>query len=219
MMYLKYALRGDTLKYLNRDEIRQLDATELLLYVNRYLNNGGTMNQFEKKHHVTKKYIKNKLNELNVGYNQATKQYESVLDSVVIENEELNTNIDTIEVVDMLSDEQNQAISNDNSHEVVNLLSDIKTLLEINNLRLDTIADDITTIARRDNESISNQVNVKATIDDIKPLRTDEDLITRNVKIYPTIMKRLKRLVDDSDYQQQQVLSALLDEILTKYGY
>ena len=218
-MYLKYALRGDNLKYLNRDEIRQLDATKLLLYVNRYLNNGGTMNQFEKKHHVTKKYIKNKLNELNVGYNQATKQYENVLDSVVIENEELNTNIDTIEVIDMLSDEQNQAISNDNSHEVVNLLSDIKTLLEINNLRLDTIADDITTIARRDNESISNQVNVKATIDDIKPLRTDEDLITRNVKIYPTIMKRLKRLVDDSDYQQQQVLSALLDEILTKYGY
>lgn len=219
MMYLKYALRGDNLKYLNRDEIRQLDATKLLLYVNRYLNNGGTMNQFEKKHHVTKKYIKNKLNELNVSYNQATKQYENVLDSVVIENEELNTNIDTIEVIDMLSYEQNQAISNDNSHEVVNLLSDIKTLLEINNLRLDTIADDITTIARRDNESISNQVNVKATIDDIKPLRTDEDLITRNVKIYPTIMKRLKRLVDDSDYQQQQVLSALLDEILTKYGY
>ena len=218
-MYLKYALRGDNLKYLNRDEIRQLDATKLLLYVNRYLNNGGTMNQFEKKHHVTKKYIKNKLNELNVGYNQATKQYENVLDSVVIENEELNTNIDTIEVIDMLSDEQNQAISNDNSHEVVNLLSDIKTLLEINNLRLDTIADDITTIARHDNELISNQVNVKATIDDIKPLRTDEDLITRNVKIYPTIMKRLKRLVDDSDYQQQQVLSALLDEILTKYGY
>ena len=218
-MYLKYALRGDNLKYLNRDEIRQLDATKLLLYVNRYLNNGGTMNQFEKKHHVTKKYIKNKLNDLNVSYNQATKQYESVLDSVVIENEELNTNIDTIEVIDMLSDEQNQAISNDNSHEVVNLLSDIKTLLEINNLRLDTIADDITTIARHDNELISNQVNVKATIDDIKPLRTDEDLITRNVKIYPTIMKRLKRLVDDSDYQQQQVLSALLDEILTKYGY
>lgn len=222
MMYLKYALRGDNLKYLNRDEIRQLDATKLLLYVNRYLNNGGTMNQFEKKHHVTKKYIKNKLNELNVGYNQATKQYESLLDLVVIENEELNTNTIEKDDIELLSDEQNQATSNDNSHEVVNLLSDIKALLEVNNLRLGTISEDLTTIAHHDNALISvsaNQFNKTAIIDNIRPLRTDEDLITRNVKIYPTIMKRLKRLVDDSDYQQQQVLSALLDEVLTKYGY
>lgn len=222
MYYLVY--KGVILlKYLTRDELRNLTATQLLLYVNKYLANGGSMNQFEKYHHgTTKKYIKNKLNELNVGYNQDTNQYESVLESVSIKNEETNT----VEYIEMLSNEQNQAISNDNSHEVVNLLSDIKKLLEVNNSRLGSIADEVVEIKINTEAQIALQPTVieeagttRTSIDNIKPLRTDEDLVTRNVKVYPTIMKRLKRLVDDTDYQQQQVLSALLDEVLTKYGY
>lgn len=215
------------LKYLARDELRNLSATQLLLYVNKYLSNGGSMNQFEKYHHgTTKKYIKTKLSELDVYYNQDTQQYESVLESVTIKNKETNTDNSIAEDIDMLSDEQNQATSNDNSYEVVNLLSDIKKLLEVNNSRLGSIADEVVEIKVNTEAQIALQplqvdevAPIKSSVNDIKPLRTDEDLITRNVKIYPTIMKRLKRLVDDSDYQQQQVLSALLDEILSKYGY
>lgn len=210
------------MRYLSRDEIRQLSATELLVYVNEYLANGGTMNQFEKKHHTTKKYIKTKLDELNVRYNQATKQYEPI----IVSEQETNINKTNMEVVDMPHNAQKQATNNVNSLEVVSLLADIKTLLESQNSRLGDISDEVVQIKVNTEAQIALQPTVieeagttRTSIDNIKPLKTGEDLITRNVKLYPSIIKRLKRLVDDTDYQQQQVLSALLDEILTKYGY
>lgn len=210
------------MRYLSRDEIRQLSATKLLVYVNEYLVNGGTMNQFEKKHHTTKKYIKNKLDELNVRYNQATKQYEPI----IVANEETNTNTIDMEVLYMPQNAQNPATSNVNSLDVVSLLSDIKTLLESQNSRLDDISDEVVQIKVNTEAQIALQPTVieeagttRTSIDSIKPIKTGEDLITRNVKLYPSIIKRLKRLVDDTDYQQQQVLSALLDEVLRKYGY
>lgn len=210
------------MRYLSRDEIRQLSATELLVYVNEYLVNGGTMNQFEKKHHTTKKYIKTKLDELNVRYNQATKQYEPI----TVSEEETNINQTNMEVVDMPQNAHNTAINNDNSLEVVSLLADIKTLLESQNSRLGDISDEVVQIKVNTEAQIALQPmqtneteTTRVSVDTIKPIKTGEDLITRNVKLYPSIIKRLKRLVDDTDYQQQQVLSALLDEILTKYGY
>lgn len=210
------------MRYLSRDEIRQLSATELLVYVNKYLVNGGTMNQFEKKHNTTKKYVKTKLDELNVRYNQATKQYEQI----TVAEQQIDTNNTNMEVVDMTQSDQNQATSNDNSLEVVNLLSDIKMLLESQNSRLGNISDEVVQIKVNTEAQIAlqqMQINetetTRVSVDTIKPIKTGEDLITRNVKLYPSIIKRLKRLVDDTDYQQQQVLSALLDEVLTKYGY
>lgn len=210
------------MRYLSRDELRQLSATELLVYVNEYLSNGGTMNQFEKKHHTTKKYIKTKLDELNVRYNQATKQYEPI----IVAEQQINTNNTNMEVVDMIQNAQKQATNNVNSLEIVSLLADIKTLLESQNSRLGDISDEVVQIKVNTEAQIALQPMVieeagttRISIDNIKPLKTGEDLITRNVKLYPSIIKRLKRLVDDTDYQQQQVLSALLDEVLTKYGY
>lgn len=210
------------MRYLSRDEIRQLSATELLVYVNEYLVNGGTMNQFEKKHNTTKKYVKTKLDELNVRYNQATKQYESI----TVAEQQIDTNNTNMEVVDVTQNAQNQATINDNSLEVVSLLADIKTLLESQNSRLGDISDEVVQIKVNTEAQIALQPMVTAetettrvSVDTIKPIKTGEDLITRNVKLYPSIIKRLKRLVDDTDYQQQQVLSALLDEVLTKYGY
>ena len=50
----------NTLKYLTRDELRALTNDELLTYVNTYLANGNSMNNFEKHHHTTKKYIKSR---------------------------------------------------------------------------------------------------------------------------------------------------------------
>ena len=210
------------MRYLSRDEIRQLSATELLVYVNEYLVNGGTMNQFEKKHHTTKKYIKNKLDGLNVRYNQATKQYEPI----IVAEQQIDIDNNNLEVADMPQNAHNPTTSNVNSLEVVSLLADIKTLLESQNSRLDDISDEVVQIKVNTEAQIALQQTVieeagatRTSIDNIKPLKTGEDLITRNVKLYPSIIKRLKRLVDDTDYQQQQVLSALLDEILTKYGY
>lgn len=210
------------MRYLSRDEIRQISATELLLYVNEYLVNGGTMNQFEKKHHTTKKYIKNKLDGLNVRYNQATKQYEPI----IVAEQQIDIDNNNLEVADMPQNAHNPTTSNVNSLEVVSLLADIKTLLESQNSRLDDISDEVVQIKVNTEAQIALQQTVieeagatRTSIDNIKPLKTGEDLITRNVKLYPSIIKRLKRLVDDTDYQQQQVLSALLDEVLTKYGY
>lgn len=210
------------MKYLSRDEIRQLSATELLVYVNEYLVNGGTMNQFEKKHHTTKKYIKTKLDELNVRYNQATKQYEPI----IVAEQQINIDNNNLEVADMPQNAHNPATSDVNSLEVVSLLADIKTLLESQNSRLGDISDEVVQIKVNTEAKIDLQPvaieeagTSKISIDNIKPLKTGEDLITRNVKLYPSIIKRLKRLVEDTDYQQQQVLSTLLDEVLTKYGY
>ena len=210
------------MRYLSRDEIRQLSATELLVYVNEYLVNGGTMNQFEKKHHTTKKYIKNKLDGLNVRYNQATKQYEPI----IVAEQQIDIDNNNLEVADMPQNAHNPNTSNVNSLEVVSLLADIKTLLESQNSRLGDISDEVVQIKVNTEAQIALQQTVieeagatRTSIDNIKPLKTGEDLITRNVKLYPSIIKRLKRLVDDTDYQQQQVLSALLDEVLTKYGY
>lgn len=210
------------MKYLSRDEIRQLSATELLVYVNEYLVNGGTMNQFEKKHHTTKKYIKTKLDELNVRYNQATKQYEPI----IVAEQQINIDNNNLEVADMPQNAHNPATSDVNSLEVVSLLADIKTLLESQNSRLGDISDEVVQIKVNTEAKIDLQPvaieeagTSKISIDNIKPLKTGEDLITRNVKLYPSIIKRLKRLVEDTDYQQQQVLSTLLDEVLSKYGY
>ena len=49
--------------------------------------------------------------------------------------------------------------------------------------------------------------------------KTDEDLIIRNMKIYPSIANRIRRLTASSDYQQQQIVNTLLNEILDQYGY
>lgn len=205
------------MKYLTRDELRALTNDELLKYVNEYLANGGSMNSFEKYHHTTKKYIKTRLNELNVVYNPTTKQYEPI----AVEK----TNINTIEVVEMAQNEQNQATSNDTSLEVVSLLSDIKALLESQNSRLGSISDEVVEIKINTEANIAlqpmvnNEIEPTKSVDDIKPLKSDETLIIRNFKVYPSVANRLKKLTGDTDYQVQQVFNALLDEVLTKYGY
>ncbi len=186
------------MKYLTRDELRTLTNDELLRYINTYLANGGTMNSFEKYHHTTKKYIKSRLNELNVVYNQTTKQYEPI----AVEE----TNISEVSSVEQL----------DLQEEV---LLQIRDILKSMNSNVHEIRKNMEQVDLQYKQATTIVDSKTKSVDDIKPLKSSEELVVRNFKVYPSIANRLKKLTVDTDYQVQQVFNALLDEILTNYGY
>ena len=68
-------------------------------------------------------------------------------------------------------------------------------------------------------EENKNILYLNDTTKKINLYKTNEELITRNFRIYPSIFKRLKRITEDSPFQQQQIFNALLDEILNNYNY
>ena len=186
------------MKYLTRDELRALTNDELLTYVNTYLANGNSMNSFEKNHHTTKKYIKSRLNELNVLYKQTTKQYEPIA------VEETNYN-------EVSSMEQEQ-LQND-------VLLQIRDILKSMDSNVHTIRKNIEQVDLQPKQDTAIKVSKTKSVDDIKPIKTSEELVIRNFKVYPSVANRLKKLTSDSDYRIQQTFNALLDEILTEYGY
>lgn len=186
------------MKYLTRDELRALTNDELLKYINSYLANGGTMNSFEKYHHTTKKYIKTRLNELNVVYNQTTKKYEPIA------VEETNYN-EVLTMEQKLLQEE--------------ILLDIKNILLSMNSSVEVIRNNMEQVDLHPKQDTTIVDSKPISVDDIRPVKSDETMIIRNFKVYPSIANRLKKLTVDTDYQVQQVFNALLDEVLTKYGY
>lgn len=186
------------MKYLTRDELRALTNDELLKYINNYLADGKSMNSFEKYHHTTKKYIKSRLNELNVVYNQTTKQYEPIAVK--------ETNINEVSVMEQL----------DLQEEVLLQIRDILKSMDSN---VQDIRKNMEQVDLQPKQTTTIVDSKSKSVDDIKPLKSDETLIIRNFKVYPSVANRLKKLTVDTDYQIQQVFNALLDEILTKYGF
>lgn len=188
------------MKYLTRDELRALTNEDLLLYINNYLADGKSMNSFEKYHHTTKKYIKTRLNELNVVYNQTTKQYEPIT------VEETNSS-------EVSSMEQTEL------HLQEEVLLQIRDILKSMDSNVHEIRKNMEQVDLQPKQTTTIVDSKSKSVDDIKPLKSDETLIIRNFKVYPSVANRLKKLTVDTDYQVQQVFNALLDEVLTKYGY
>ena len=117
-----------------------------------------------------------------------------------------------------------QPLSNDsntlNSKQIIEkdnhlILNEMKDLLNSINQNLINITKN-TSHQKEENKNI---LYLNDTTKKINLYKTNEELITRNFRIYPSIFKRLKRITEDSPFQQQQIFNALLDEILNNYNY
>jgi hypothetical protein len=193
------------MKYKTRSEIDTMTDTELLQYVNEYLKN-GSLNKFEEYHNGSPKgYIKSRLKKYGYCYNSDIKKF--ILD----------TTTDTITEVLPTVATEDHPVSNENQ-----VFHDIRNILEIMSLHMTSLCDDVAII--KDHVELSPVAGITTTeaatnIDDLKPLKLDEDYVNRNLKVYPSIMKRMKKLTKDTQMQQQQVVSLLLDRALKDLGY
>lgn len=207
------------MQYMSRQKLDSLTDHELLAYVNIYLRN-HSLNKFEDYHKGSPKgYIKHRLKRINAHYYSDDKQF--YVDTTT-DTEQLPTDIIT-EVLPKVS-EQYQPATTENQ-----VFHDIKNILEVMSLHMTSLCDDVAII--KDNievlpevspeagETRSATVNQVTSIDDLRPLKTDEDYITRAMKIYPSHMKRIKKLTKDSQLQQQQIVAILLDKALKDLGY
>lgn len=188
----------------SKTQIDNMENTELLEYMNQYLN-GGSFKQFLRDHPDVKKgTITTRLKNINYVYNPDIKQF--VFNTI--------TNTDT-EVLPTEVTEQYPTTTENN------VFYDIKNILEVMSLHLTGLCDDVSVI--KDHVELPPAAGTTTTeatnIDDLKPLKLDEDYITRAMKIYPSHMKRIKKLTKDSQLQQQQIVAILLDKALKSLGY
>ena len=179
---------------MTREEILKLNPNELLDFVNDYLIKGHSMKDFYLETGITRKTIKNHLRVLHVKHNRTTNQYE--IQPLSNDSNTLNSK---------------QIIEKDN-HLILNEMKDL-----LNSINQNLI--NITKNTSHQKEENKNILYLNDTTKKINLYKTNEELITRNFRIYPSIFKRLKRITEDSPFQQQQIFNALLDEILNNYNY
>lgn len=185
------------MRYKTRSELEAItDTQELLSYINECLQT-TSFNKFLKDSNIPKGYIKNRLE--GYSYNNIAKQFIANTEQL---QPDTTTNTDDIQV-----------------------FHDIKNILEVMSLHMTSLCDDVSIIKGNMDqvESVPAAVNVKGnasrSIYDIRPLKTSEDYVIRNMKTHKSILKRLKALSLETGYNQQVVLSYLLDQVLSDYGY
>ena len=70
-------------------------------------------------------------------------------------------------------------------------------------------------------EPMEQQVIVNGTksIDDIRPLKSKEQLVIRNFKTHQSTLSRLNKLRTDSGLPMQVVFNYIINQALEEYGY
>ena len=68
-------------------------------------------------------------------------------------------------------------------------------------------------------EQVTVDSNTVKNIDDIRPLKTNEQLVIRNFKTHQSTLDRIQKLKVDTGLPMQVVFNYLINEILESYGY
>ena len=202
------------MQYKTKSELDTMDSIAILNYVNGCLEN-TSFNQFLKHSGLAKGYIKHKLK--GYEYSNIAKQF---IATTTTDTDTLPTNTTIEEVQPMEHTEQLQQDTTTTNDDVLlqirDLLVSMDSSLGAINGKLEPMEQPSPALSPATLKVDSNNTN---SIDNIKPIKSDETLIIRNFKVYPSLANRLKKLTTDTDYQVQQVFNALLDEVLSKYGY
>ena len=200
---------------MSRQKLDSLTDYELMAYVNIYLRT-HSLNKFEQYHNGSPKgYIKHRLKRINAHYDSIDKQFYI----------EPTTTTNDKEVQPMEHTEQLQQDTTTTNNDVLLQIRDLLVSMDSNlgaiNNRLEPMEQPQ---QPKQPQPMPQQTTYTASeiksIDTIRPMKNvNEDLVIRNFKTYPSILNRLKRLTNDTGLQTQQVVSYILDEVLSSYGY
>lgn len=176
------------------DELKILDQVE---YINKKLNEGGTLTNICKEIGIGRTTIRDRFKNTSYEYNKTTKQYESF--------------VEIIEEAKTIDNKYNELKSSNN---VVGATLDKNKVLEDMLLNYSDMNNKLNEMYEWYKLKSSNNVveNKKLIIEDF-----DGDVVVRSYKLYEPIQKEFAEFCKGNKYKVQDLLSQAIKDFLDKY--